>query len=66
LKSLVVPVADEAVNEAVASIAGQNKSYKDAAKSKKAAEGDQLIIDFVGKLDGVEFEGGARRKTPRW
>ena len=58
LERLVVPVADEAVNEAVASIAGQNKSYKDAAKSKKAAEGDQLIIDFVGKLDGVEFEGG--------
>jgi trigger factor len=58
LERLVVPVADEAVDEAVASIAGQNKSYKDAAKSKKAAEGDQLIIDFVGKLDGVEFEGG--------
>ena len=58
LERLVVPVADEAVNEAVASIAGQNKSYKDAAKSKKAAEGDQLIINFVGKLDGVEFEGG--------
>ncbi|NNE48584.1 MAG: trigger factor, partial [Altererythrobacter sp.] len=58
LERLVVPVADEAVDEAVAGIAGQNKSYKDAAKSKKAAEGDQLIIDFVGKLDGVEFEGG--------
>ena len=58
LERLVVPVADEAVNEAVASIAGQNKSYKDAAKSKKAAEGNQLIIDFVGKLDGVEFDGG--------
>ena len=58
LERLVVPVADEAVNEAVASIAGQNKSYKDAAKSKKAVEGNQLIIDFVGMLDGVEFEGG--------
>ena len=58
LERLVVPVADEAVNEAVASIAGQNKSYKDAAKSKKAAEGNQLISDFVGKLDGVEFDGG--------
>eukprot|EP00913_Durusdinium_trenchii_P015159 g14220.t1 len=58
LERLVVPVADEAVDEAVAGIAGQNKNYKDAAKSKKAAEGDQLIIDFVGKLDGVEFEGG--------
>ena len=51
-------VSDEQVEEALAGIAGQNKSYKDAAKTKKAADGDQLIIDFVGKLDGVEFEGG--------
>ena len=58
LERLVVPVTDAQVDEALANIAGQNKSYKDAAKTKKAANGDQLIIDFVGKLDGVEFEGG--------
>ena len=29
-----------------------------AKKTKKAETGDQLIIDFVGKLDGVEFDGG--------
>ncbi|WP_375289989.1 trigger factor [Qipengyuania sp.] len=58
LERLTVPVSDEQVDEALERIAGQNKSYKDAAKTKKAAEGDQLIIDFVGKLDGEEFEGG--------
>ena len=58
LERLVVPVADEAVDEAVAGIAGQNKSYKDAPKTRKAKDGDQLIVDFVGKLDGVEFDGG--------
>ncbi|WP_296721935.1 trigger factor [Erythrobacter sp.] len=58
LEKLVVPVTDAQVEEALQGIAGQNKSYKDAAKTKKAADGDQLIIDFVGKLDGVEFEGG--------
>ena len=58
LERLVVPVTDAQVDEALANIAGQNKSYKDAAKTKKAADGDQLIIDFVGKLDGVEFDGG--------
>lgn len=58
LEKLVVPVKDEQIDEALQGLAGQNKSYKDAAKTKKAAEGDQLIIDFVGKLDGVEFEGG--------
>ncbi|KEO90277.1 trigger factor [Erythrobacter longus] len=58
LEKLTVPVTDEQLEEAIANIAGSNKSYKDAAKSKKAAEGNQLIIDFVGKLDGEEFEGG--------
>jgi trigger factor len=27
-------------------------------EGKAAETGDQLIIDFVGKLDGVEFDGG--------
>jgi len=58
LERLVVPVTDAQIDEALANIAGQNKSYKDAPKTKKAADGDQLIIDFVGKLDGVEFDGG--------
>jgi trigger factor len=58
LERLVVPVTDAQIDEALGNIASQNKSYKDAPKTKKAADGDQLIIDFVGKLDGVEFEGG--------
>jgi len=58
LERLVVPVTDAQIDEALAGIASQNKSYKDAPKTKKAADGDQLIIDFVGKLDGVEFDGG--------
>ncbi|MEP3420581.1 MAG: trigger factor [Erythrobacter sp.] len=59
LEKLVVPVTDAQIDEAIEGIAGQNKSYKDAAKTKKAADGNQLIIDFLGKLDGEPFEGGA-------
>jgi trigger factor len=58
LEKLVVPVTDAQVDEALGNIAAGNKSYKDAPKTRKAADGDQLIIDFVGKLDGVEFDGG--------
>lgn len=64
LEKLNVPVSDEALEEAIANIAGSNKSYKDAAKTKKAADGNQLIIDFVGKLDGEEFEGGKAEDAP--
>ncbi|WP_338445424.1 trigger factor [Pelagerythrobacter marensis] len=64
LERLTVPVSDKAVDEALERIAGQQKSYKDAAKTKKAAEGDQLIIDFTGSIDGVEFEGGKAEDAP--
>ena len=64
LERLTVPVTDEQVDEAVERIASNNKSYKDAAKTKKAADGDQLIIDFVGRVDGTEFEGGKAENTP--
>ena len=64
LERLTVPVTDEQVMEAVERIASNNKNYKDAAKTKKAADGDQLIIDFVGSIDGVEFEGGKAENTP--
>ncbi len=59
LEKLVVPVSDAEVDEQVARLAEGSKSFVDAKKGKKAENGDQLIIDFVGKLDGVEFEGGS-------
>ncbi|QNE05022.1 trigger factor [Croceicoccus marinus] len=64
LERLVVPVSDEAVDEAVAKFAEGQKSFEDAKKTHKAGEGDQLIIDFVGKLDGEEFEGGKAEDAP--
>ena len=64
LEKLVVPVTDAQVDEAVANIAKNQKSYKDAPKTKKAAKGDQVIIDFTGSIDGVEFEGGKAEAAP--
>ena len=64
LEKLNVPVTDEALEEALGKLAENQKSYKDAAKTKKAANGDQLIIDFVGRVDGEEFEGGKASDTP--
>ena len=58
LEKLVVPVSDAEVEESLARIASGQKSFVDAKKGKKAENGDQVVIDFTGKLDGVEFEGG--------
>ena len=64
LERLTVPVADSEIDETLQRIADQNKTYKDAPKTKKAAEGDQVIIDFVGSIDGTEFAGGKAEDAP--
>ncbi|MGB3738362.1 MAG: trigger factor [Pontixanthobacter sp.] len=64
LERLTVPVSDDAVDESLQNIAGQQKSYKDAPKTRKAKAGDQLIIDFTGSIDGEEFEGGKAEDAP--
>jgi trigger factor len=57
LEKLTVPVTDEQVAESVQRIAGQQKSYE-TAEDRAAEDGDQVVCDFVGKLNGEEFEGG--------
>lgn len=60
---LVRPVytpGDEEVTEALAELAKQNRSFEPrTGKTVKAKDGDQVTIDFVGKIDGEAFEGGS-------
>ncbi len=47
------------VDEALAELARQSRVYEPrAGKAATAEDGDQLTIDFVGRIDGVAFEGG--------
>jgi trigger factor len=60
LERPVYEASDADLDEALKELAGQAKSYEDKkGKTVKAADGDQLTIDFLGKLDGEPFEGGA-------
>ena len=52
------PTAKE-VDEAVAELAKQNRTYETrTGKTVKAKDGDMVVIDFLGKMDGEAFEGG--------
>jgi trigger factor len=65
--SLTRPVytpSDAEVEEALAELAKQNRTYEPRAKTAKAKDGDQLTIDFVGTVDGEKFEGGAAEDVP--
>ena len=63
LEKLTVPVSDAEVDEQIAKLASGQKTFVPARKGKKAANGDQLIIDFAGKVDGVAFDGGTAEDT---
>jgi trigger factor len=59
LKRPVYEPTDKEVDEAVAELAKQNRTYEArTGKTVKAKDGDLVVIDFVGKLDGVAFDGG--------
>ena len=58
LERLAVEVDEQAVEDQLKQLASSQTRYEDAKKGHKAANGDQVVIDFVGKADGVAFEGG--------
>ncbi|RHW17045.1 trigger factor [Sphingomonas gilva] len=58
LERLTAPVDDTAVDTQIARIAEGQTQYDDAPKAHKAKEGDLVVMDFTGKVDGVAFEGG--------
>jgi trigger factor len=58
IERLTAEVTDTQVDEAVNRIAEGNPSFADAPEGHKAAEGDQVVMDFTGKVDGVAFDGG--------
>lgn len=60
LKRPVYEPTEAEVEEAVAELAKSNRTYAPrTGKSLKAKDGDMAVIDFLGRIDGVAFEGGA-------
>ena len=58
LERLVAEVADSEVDDALKQIAEQNKPYAAKAEGAKVENGDRVVIDFVGRVDGTAFPGG--------
>ena len=51
-------VTDEDVEGTLARIAASHKTFEPVKRARRAKQGDALVIDFVGKIDGVAFDGG--------
>ncbi|HJN25384.1 MAG TPA: trigger factor [Rhodospirillales bacterium] len=58
LERMVVKADEEEITNALDRLANAHKTSEPVAKARKSKEGDFLVIDFVGKVDGEEFAGG--------
>ena len=54
----VAVVSDERVAEALQRLIQQRQSFDPVETPRPAEKGEQLIVDFVGKIDGEPFPGG--------
>lgn len=58
LERLTVEIDDAMIDERLERMAEQLKSYVDAADDQESADGDAVVIDFDGTVDGEAFDGG--------
>jgi trigger factor len=64
LQKLVVKSDKAAIDEALDNLASSANDFKDRKKGSKAKDGDQVVIDFVGTVDGEAFDGGSSEDYP--
>jgi trigger factor len=64
LERMVVKAGDDEVDEALKSLAETAQNFESRKKGSKSKDGDQVVIDFLGKVDDVAFEGGAAEDYP--
>jgi len=57
LERLVAKGDDAALGKVMDGLLAQQKLFEDAPKTKAAKSGDAVVIDFLGKIGGIPFEG---------
>lgn len=64
LKKYVAKVQPQEVEKAIEQIAASRRNTSKIAEDRAAKKGDVVVIDFVGSIDGVEFNGGKGNNYP--
>jgi trigger factor len=64
LQKMVVEADEAAIDEALKNLAESAQTFEDRKKGSKAKDGDQVVIDFKGSIDGEAFDGGAAEDYP--
>ncbi|MBL9033242.1 MAG: trigger factor [Rhodospirillaceae bacterium] len=58
LQKTVVEVPESEIEESLQRLAKRQRKAEPAAEGHAAQSGDVAVIDFVGRVDGKEFDGG--------
>ncbi len=64
IESIKAEVTDKDVQNMITRLREQRMAWKPANGNKKAKMGEQVMIDFVGKIDGELFDGGSAENAP--
>ena len=64
LEKMIAKADEASVDEALANLAETAQDFAERKKGTKAKDGDQVTIDFLGKVDGEAFDGGAAEDYP--
>ena len=64
LEKHLVAAGDEHIDESLKSLAEQYRGFEAKATDAPAVKGDRVTINFVGSIDGKEFDGGKGEDIP--
>ncbi len=64
LERMVVKADEDSIKEALDNLAASPQAVSYEPKKTQAKKDDQVVLDFVGKVDGEAFEGGAAEDYP--
>jgi trigger factor len=64
LKKLIAEIDKSSIEEALTNLASSTSNFEKRKKGSKAKSGDQIVIDFLGKVDGEAFDGGKADDYP--
>jgi trigger factor len=64
LTRLVAEPQPEKVEEAIQNFAKARQKFEPLSEPRPAQDGDQIVIDFEGRIDSEPFEGGSAKDFP--
>lgn len=64
LEKLIPVVEDTDIEKSLELLAQNTKNFADRKKGTKAKNGDQVLINFTGSIDGKSFEGNTAENFP--